>query len=72
MPKVECVFPASCARCGCREGMPSKVETAPNGNVCLIVRCRQCRCEWEIVLSGGRVALAPKRDRRHSQKEKYR
>lgn len=64
MAIVKYVLPAPCQRCDHVEGVPFKVETMANGNVCVTVRCRSCAHEWELEIDGENVALGPKRDRR--------
>ena len=61
---VEIVFPAECPTCRCAASLPFKAVTMANGNVCVTLRCRLCRHEWELELCDGRIALAPKQDRR--------
>jgi hypothetical protein len=68
MATVEYVFPAPCPECRTLEGLPVKAQTMANGGVCVTLRCRLCRHEWELALSNEKIALGPKADRRHPQK----
>jgi len=44
--------------------MPYKAETMMNGSVCIQVRCRSCRHEWQLEMEPTEVAFAAIPDRR--------